>query len=67
VVVYTCNLSAYKADIGGLQVQGQPGQLSKTLSTPPKKCQGCGLEIESLTSMHKALGSIPSTGEKKER
>jgi hypothetical protein len=38
MVVHAWNLSTWEAEAGGLQVSGQPGQLSKTPSQ--KKNQG---------------------------
>jgi hypothetical protein len=37
MMAYTCNSSSQDAEAGGLQVQDQLGQLSKTLSKNEKK------------------------------
>jgi inosine/xanthosine triphosphate pyrophosphatase family protein len=37
MVAYNCNLSTWEVEAGGLQVPGQPGLYSKTLSQKKKK------------------------------
>jgi hypothetical protein len=37
LLVYTCNSSTWEAETGGLQIQGQPGLHSESLSQKKKK------------------------------
>lgn len=55
------------AEAGELYIQGQPGQVSETLSqNKNKNCWGCSSVIECLPSTFKAQDSIFSTATKKE-
>jgi hypothetical protein len=37
LLVYTCNSSTWEAETGGLQIQGQPGLHSESLSQKKKR------------------------------
>jgi hypothetical protein len=61
MVVHLCNPSTQEAEVGGLGVQGQPGQHSETLSKtqPKRKKKGeslqCALMLLSVTGYIREL------------
>lgn len=57
-VALTCNPATWETELGGLQSQGQPEKLSKTLTQHKKRVWKCSSEVE------QSLGSIPPTTEK---
>jgi len=57
-----CNLATQEAEAGGSQIQGQPGQICKTLSQNKIfKRVGLWLSGRTLFSVQEAPGSICST------
>lgn len=73
MVVMSIIPAALKAEAGAQRIQGQPGQLGRTLSqnkttktkkTTKKMDQECTSVVEYLLSMPEALGSLPSIAKK---
>lgn len=59
----------WEVDVGILQIQGQPGQLSETLSQSKflKGWDYSSVVEHCLSNMYVALGSVPSTTSESER
>jgi hypothetical protein len=61
MVVHTCNSSTIKAEAGALQVQGQPGLHSETLSQKICMCidRYLYIYVESDVSRTECIASVP--------
>lgn len=72
LIAHTCNTSYFRSWAGRSQVQDHSGQLSSTLAQKAKakkekenkRLEMCSV-MECLHSMYEALGSTPSTANKK--